>query len=70
MITLSLGTGLTTGDCHVRPDLVLIYRKPDTEQLFLTRLGSHSQVFEGRQRPVAVDPRCVCVPRERRTARL
>ena len=32
-------------DCHVRPDLVLIYRKPDTEQLFLTRLGSHAQVF-------------------------
>ena len=34
-------------DCHVRPDLVLIYRKPDTEQLILTRLGSHSQVFRG-----------------------
>jgi mRNA interferase YafQ len=28
-------------DCHVKPDLVLIYRKPDTEVLQLI-LGSHS----------------------------
>lgn len=31
-------------DCHVRPDLVLIYRKPDTETLELVRLGSHSEL--------------------------
>jgi mRNA interferase YafQ len=31
-------------DCHVRPDLVLIYRKPDDETLQLVRLGSHSQL--------------------------
>ena len=31
-------------DCHVRPDLVLIYRKPDSEHLELVRLGSHSQL--------------------------
>ena len=31
-------------DCHVRPDLVLIYRKPDTETLQLVRLGSHSEL--------------------------
>ena len=31
-------------DCHVRPDLVLIYRKPDTEHLDLVRLGSHSKL--------------------------
>ena len=31
-------------DCHVRPDLVLIYRKPDAETLDLVRLGSHSQL--------------------------
>ena len=31
-------------DCHVRPDLVLIYRKPDSEHLDLVRLGSHSQL--------------------------
>jgi mRNA interferase YafQ len=31
-------------DCHIRPDLVLIYRKPDQDNLDLTRLGSHSQL--------------------------
>jgi mRNA interferase YafQ len=29
-------------DCHIRPDLVLIYRKPDAASLELVRLGSHS----------------------------
>jgi len=32
-------------DCHVKPDLVLIYQKPDTDTLRLARLGSHSEVF-------------------------
>ncbi len=31
-------------DCHVRPDLVLIYRNPDAEHLDLVRLGSHSEL--------------------------
>jgi len=31
-------------DCHVKPDLILIYRKPDTETLQLVRLGSHSEL--------------------------
>ncbi|HEX4113409.1 MAG TPA: type II toxin-antitoxin system YafQ family toxin [Stellaceae bacterium] len=31
-------------DCHVRPDLVLIYRKPDSSHLELLRLGSHSEL--------------------------
>ena len=31
-------------DCHIKPDLVLIYRKPDTERLQLVRLGSHSEL--------------------------
>ena len=31
-------------DCHLRPDLVLIYRKPDAETLQLVRLGSHSEL--------------------------
>jgi mRNA interferase YafQ len=31
-------------DCHIRPDLVLIYRKPDDEVLELVRLGSHSEL--------------------------
>ncbi len=31
-------------DCHLKPDLVLIYRKPDDELLQLVRLGSHSEL--------------------------
>jgi mRNA interferase YafQ len=31
-------------DCHVRPDLVLIYRKPDGDTLELVGLGSHSEL--------------------------
>lgn len=31
-------------DCHLRPDLVLIYRKPDEDTLELIRLGSHSEL--------------------------
>jgi mRNA interferase YafQ len=31
-------------DCHIRPDLVLIYRKPDATSLELVRLGSHSEL--------------------------
>jgi mRNA interferase YafQ len=31
-------------DCHVRPDLVLIYQKPDDATLRLVRLGSHSEL--------------------------
>ena len=32
-------------DCHVRPDLLLLYRKPDQDTLTLVRLGSHSELF-------------------------
>ncbi|MGO9240597.1 MAG: type II toxin-antitoxin system YafQ family toxin [Bryobacteraceae bacterium] len=31
-------------DCHLRPDFILIYRKPDEESLELVRLGSHSEL--------------------------
>ena len=31
-------------DCHIRPDLILIYRKPNAVQLQLVRLGSHSEL--------------------------
>ena len=31
-------------DCHIKPDLVLIYSKPDKEVLSLVRLGSHSEL--------------------------
>jgi len=32
-------------ECHLKPDLLLIYRKPDAEILQLVRMGSHSQLF-------------------------
>jgi mRNA interferase YafQ len=32
-------------ECHVKPDLLLIYRKPDASTLRLARLGSHSELF-------------------------
>ena len=31
-------------DCHIRPDLILIYRKPNGDVLQLVRLGSHSEL--------------------------
>jgi mRNA interferase YafQ len=31
-------------DCHIRPDLALIYCVPDSETLELVRLGSHSEL--------------------------
>jgi len=31
-------------DCHIRNDLVLLYRKPDHDSLELVRLGSHSEL--------------------------
>jgi mRNA interferase YafQ len=33
-------------ECHLKPDLLLIYRKPDAEVLQLVRLGSHSELFD------------------------
>ena len=31
-------------DCHIKPDLVLVYRMPDAQRLQLVRLGSHSEL--------------------------
>lgn len=31
-------------DCHIKPDLVLIYRKIDADYLDLVRIGSHSEL--------------------------
>ena len=31
-------------DCHVKPDLLLIYQKPAAVTLRLVRLGSHSEL--------------------------
>jgi mRNA interferase YafQ len=32
-------------ECHLKPDLLLIYAKPDAVTLQLVRLGSHSELF-------------------------
>jgi mRNA interferase YafQ len=46
-VKLSL-SGNTSGyrDCHLWPDLLLIYGKPSPDVLRLVRLGSHSELFE------------------------
>jgi len=31
-------------DCHIKPDLVLLYQKPDSQTLRLVRLGSHTEL--------------------------
>lgn len=31
-------------DCHIKPDLILIYRKPDAKTMELVRLGSHNNL--------------------------
>jgi mRNA interferase YafQ len=33
-------------ECHLKPDLLLIYRKPDTVVLQLVRMGSHAELFD------------------------
>jgi mRNA interferase YafQ len=38
------GTWDDCRDCHIRPDLVLIYRKPEDNTLELIRLGSHNEL--------------------------
>ena len=32
-------------ECHIKPDLLLIYKKPDSDSLRLARLGTHSEIF-------------------------
>lgn len=32
-------------ECHIKPDLLLIYRKTGTDTLRVARLGSHSDLF-------------------------
>ena len=32
-------------ECHLKPDLLLIYKKPDDATLRFVRMGSHSQLF-------------------------
>lgn len=33
-------------ECHIKPDLLLIYSKPNHSTLRLARLGSHSELFD------------------------
>lgn len=39
------GTWAGYRDCHIKPDLLLLYSKPDDDALYLARLGSHSELF-------------------------
>lgn len=32
-------------ECHIKPDLLLIYQKIGDDRLILARLGSHSELF-------------------------
>lgn len=34
-------------DCHVKPDLVLVYQLQDDDCLYLVRLGSHAELKLG-----------------------
>jgi mRNA interferase YafQ len=33
-------------ECHLKPDLLLIYRKHEADVLQLVRMGSHSELFD------------------------
>lgn len=39
-----VGNWVDHRDCHLKPDLVLIYRKPDEHHIQLVRLGSHAEL--------------------------
>jgi mRNA interferase YafQ len=41
---LLAGDWLDHRDCHIKPDLVMIYRTPNDDVLQLVRLGSHSKL--------------------------
>ncbi|MDR2561150.1 MAG: type II toxin-antitoxin system YafQ family toxin [Holophagales bacterium] len=39
------GQWLDHRECHIKPDLLLIYKKSDQDTLKLARLGSHASLF-------------------------
>ena len=39
------GNGSGYRECHIKPDLLLIHKKPDDDILRTARLGSHSELF-------------------------
>jgi mRNA interferase YafQ len=43
-------------DCHIKPDLILIYRKTNGDVLELVRLGSHSEL--GYNNTILVECQC------------
>jgi YafQ family addiction module toxin component len=55
-------------DCHIRPDLILIYRKPDDATLELVRLGSHSEFWPISNYAAVADKRRALRFRNRRSA--
>lgn len=32
-------------ECHIKPDLLLIYKKVGLDEIHLIRIGSHSEIF-------------------------
>lgn len=40
-----MGNWANYRECHLKPDLLLIYRQVDADTLRLARLGSHSELF-------------------------
>ncbi|HEX3733381.1 MAG TPA: type II toxin-antitoxin system YafQ family toxin [Mycobacteriales bacterium] len=40
-----IGNWANYRECHIKPDLLLIYNKPDEDTLLLVRLGSHNELF-------------------------
>ena len=40
-----IGNWVGYRECHIKPDVLLIYKKPDPLTLRLARLGSHSDLF-------------------------
>ncbi|MDR2560546.1 MAG: type II toxin-antitoxin system YafQ family toxin [Holophagales bacterium] len=39
------GRWIGNRECHIKPDLLLIYKKPDKKTLMLAGLGSHALMF-------------------------
>ena len=42
-------------ECHIRPDLLLIYKKPDQRTLRLAGLGNHALAVRLKPYPVNID---------------
>jgi mRNA interferase YafQ len=39
------GKWVKHGECHIKPDFLLIYRKTEANELYLVRIGSHSELY-------------------------